>query len=1111
MKIALLLLTIGLCNISASVYSQSAKINLSLENATLKQVLDEIEKASHYKFLYRSDLIDLNKVISLTVRENSLDETMRKLLDDMKVSYNIINSNLIVLTPMQQTKISGVVTDISTGSPIPGVNISIQGTTIGTVSDENGRFALDLPNTNVSLIFSFIGYLTETVPYAGTNELKIQLVPDIKNLEEVVVIGYGTQKQASVTGSVSKVSGKDISSQAVTSFDQALQGRVAGISVVNNGSPGSSPTVRIRGIGSINFNSDPLYVVDGVPTGSIKSIAPSDIEAIDILKDASATAIYGSRGSNGVVMVTTKKGAADNKFTIEYDGYAGTQKAWKQLELLNREEYLRYGKDLLTNAGLALPARWTNLNAPIYNGATQTFAQTDTDWQDAMFRNASIQQHTLSLSGGNTTSKFYTSAGYFKQDGIMVGTSYERLNFRLNSTHNISKKLSFGETFSISNDANQGEKQVEERPQIMHMIRAVPYMPIYDPTIDGGYRGPDGVDGTDYQNPVRIAVQPTNKYHSFKMLGTAFGEYKIATWLKFKSTLGIEYGSDRQYGVTPTFVDGTYHSNTKMNISDFRLTTTSILTSNQLTLDKTLGKHYINAVAVAEQQTLKSYSLSGSGSLPDNSVQQLANPNDDNLSGGKSEEALISYIGRLQYSFANKYLLSASFRADGSSKFAPGNKWGYFKSFSAGWRLKDEAFLSAVEAISDLKLKVSYGETGFNGIGNYVWQVNQNVGGAYYMFLDNRASASFFNRLGNKDLKWETTNMTNIGLDLKLFENALYMTAEYYNRKTENLILNVMPSPSIGYSQATSTNIGSMSNKGLEFQLGYQKTVGDLSFDISGNISTNRNEVLKLDLPTTELYAGGNQDFGGDAITRTREGDPIQQFFGYKVDGIFQSQAEIDNAPAQADAKPGDIRFKDLSGPNGIPDGVIDAYDRTIIGNFLPKFIYGFNLSANYKNFDIVTFLQGSYGNDIFNGNRITMEGMARLFNAGKEVLNAWTPTNTNTSVPRAVSGDPNKNSRVSDRWIEDGSYLRVKTLTIGYTVPSKILQSVTNGTVNKVRIYVSSQNFLTFTKYKGYDPEIGARSANSPSAPWNILSSGIDYGQYPQPRTFLGGIQVTF
>ena len=1088
--------------------AQNQKITLTGNDLTIRTAFDQIEKQTQMTIDYEEFSLDHSKKISNTIQSGKLSEIMTQLLKETNCNYTIKGSH-IVITPKPKVvkgKVTGVVLD-EKGQSMIGVSILVKGTSIGTITDNNGKFSVDLGDKS-TLKLSYIGYESIDYNVGSQTNVTIRLKEDAKNLEEVVVIGYGTQKIGSVTGAMSKVSNKEIVATPVSSLNQALQGRASGVLVTNNGgAPGTNPIVQIRGVGSINFNSDPLYVVDGVPTGSFYSIAPADVESMDILKDASATAIYGSRGSNGVVIITTKKGKNNDKYNIEYNGYIGTQNAAKQLSLLNHDQYLQYGTDLLNNAGLTLPARWADMNQPIYAGATQTFAQTDTDWQKAMFRSATIQEHNISLSGGTAKSKFYTSAGYYNQDGIMIGTNYKRLNVRLNSTHEISKFLSFGETFNIANAENTGEKMSGNRPQIMHMIRAVPYMPIYDPTLDGGFRGPDGIDGTDYENPVRIAMQPTSTFYSFTLLGSAFAELRFTDWLKYKSTVGLEFNSGRRFAVTPTFVDGSYHSLTKEAINDYRATGSNWMFTNQVTADKTIGNHYINAVLVAEQTKIDSYGLNAGGNLPDNTVQQLSNPTDLYLAGGLTQEALISYIGRVQYSYAGKYLLSASYRADGSSKFAPGNKWGQFKSFSGGWRLKEESFLKNVDAISDLKIRASYGETGFNGIGNYVWQSNENVNGSFYMLGTTKSPASFFDQLGNKDLKWETTNMTNIGIDLKLFVNSLSISAEYYNRLTDNLILSVTPAPSIGYAQSTSTNIGSMSNKGFEFQVGYDKQLGDFHLNVSGNISANKNEVLKLDLPTSEIFAGANSDFGGDPITRTRVGDPIQEFYGYKTDGIFQTQAEIDAAPTQAGAKPGDIKFKDLSGPNGLPDGKIDAYDRANLGSYLPKFQYGFNLALTYKGFDFTTFFQGTYGSSIYNANRVTLEGMTRLFNAGTQVLNAWTPTNTNTNIPRAVSGDPNRNARVSDRFIEDGSYLRLKNLTIGYTVPADFLKSLTQGNVQKIRIYASGQNLLTFTKYSGYDPEIGNRSGLDNA---NLIK-GIDYGQYPQPQTFLCGIQVGF
>jgi TonB-linked SusC/RagA family outer membrane protein len=1060
----------------------------------------------------------------MSVKNEKIDEILDQLFAVTDVVYTITDRK-IILAPsflseneQQQKTVSGKVTDNS-GQPSPGVTVVIKGTMQGTVTNVDGNYSLPNIPDNATLVFSFVGMRTQEVVVGSQTNINISLAVDAIGLEEVVAIGYGTVKKGSVTGSMGKVSTKDITSAPVSTLSQTLQGRVAGVRVTNNGGPGTSPTVQIRGVGSINFNSDPLYVVDGVPTESFSSISTNDVQSMDILKDASATAIYGSRGSNGVVIITTKKGKSNDKFDIEYNGSIGTQAIAKKLDLLNREEYLSYGKDLLQNAGLALPARWSQLNTPIYAGTTQTFGQTDTDWQDAMFHSATIQEHNISVAGGGAKSKFYTSAGLFSQDGVMVGTNYKRYNARLNSTHELSKRITFGETFNIANSENSVEKYSGERPQVMQMVRAVPYFPVLDPTLDGGYRGPDGIDGTDFENPVRIALQPTSINHNFNLLGTAFLEIKLTDWLKFKSTVGLDYTSGRVFSVSPTFKDGTYHAQTYLGLSDNRISTFSKLITNQFTADKSFGNHNINAVLVAEQSKSESYWLNGGGKLPDNTVQQLSNPTGITLAGGMSEEALISYIGRIQYAFANKYLFGTSYRADGSSKFAPGNKWGFFKSFSAGWRIKNESFLKNISAISDLKLRASYGETGFNGIGNYVWQSNESVNGAYYMLNGVAQQASFFNQLGNLNLKWETTRMSNFGFDLKLLDNSLSVSAEYYNRITDNLILNVQPAPSLGYTQSTSTNIGKMSNKGFELQVGYDKQIGRLHMNVSGNISTNANKVLGLDLPSSVLYSKALDDFGGDPITRTKEGESIQQFYGYVTDGIFQNQTEIDNANASVDgnaatlyqnaAKPGDIRFKDISGKDGNPDGKIDNYDKTVIGSYLPKFQYGFNIALEYNGFDFTAFLQGSYGNDIFNANKITMEGMSRLFNAGANVLNAWTPTNTNTNIPRAVSGDPNKNARVSDRWIEDGSFLRLKNVTIGYTVPTNWLRSVSKNNISKLRLYVSSQNLLTFTKYSGYDPEIGKRAGFGDAV--TPLMNGIDYGQYPQARNFVCGIQVGF
>ncbi|WP_338874247.1 TonB-dependent receptor [Spirosoma sp. SC4-14] len=997
-----------------------------------------------------------------------------------------------------QADITGKVTD-KNGQGIPGVSVVIKGTNRGTTTDVQGNYALNAAN-NATLVFSFVGYVSQEVAVANRSRVNVTLIDDVKALSEVVVVGYGTQKRASVTGAISSISAQEVTQLPVPSVEQAIQGRVPGVNVVSNGSPGETPIVRIRGIGSINYAANPLYVIDGFPTSDLNNFDTRDIESVDVLKDASSAAIYGSRAANGVIIITTKKGSSDGKLHVSYDGYVGTQSAWRQLDLLNRDEYIQYGTALRTNAGQPVPARFANMNQPIYAGATQTYAQTDTDWQKAMFRNAPITQHSVQLSGGNEKSRFYSSMGYFDQQGIMIGTGYKRGNFRINSDHTISKRFSFGQSLTISYDDKLNEVSAGGRTQVQNMIRMTPYMPIEDPTLLGGYRGPDGSDGSDPQNPVRAALQDQSNTQRMKILGSAYLDVKLFDGLTYRIRGGIDYVSARTYSFLPIYNES-FNARALASLSDDRYTYTSPLISNQLTYEKTFGKHTINVVAVAERQAGRMLEIVGTGQASSNTIRELNAiiSTSAGLTGTRSENVLLSYVGRLNYEYAGKYLLGATFRRDGSSRFAPGKKWGNFPSVSAGWRISEEPFLKNVPTISELKIRASYGTMGFNGIGDYSWQVavsqntNAIIGG------DTRTQGTYFDRLGNTDLSWEVTKMSNFGLDLGLLNNSITLSAEVYQRNTDGLILNQPIAPSIGYTQSPIVNVGSMRNNGVEFQLGYNKSKGALRFNASGNISFIRNKVLSLGPTVSPLLNGANADYGGFDITRTEAGQPIQYFYGWKVAGIFQSADEVKAAPTQDNAQPGDLRFVDANG-----DGKIDASDRVNLGSFLPNFTYGLNLSANYRGFDASLFFQGVQGNKIYNGVKVIEQGMLRLFNAGTDVLRAWTPTNTNTDVPRAVDGDPNGNSRTSDRFIEDGSYLRLKNLSIGYTIPVAALQSFSRGTLSRARIYVASTNLLTFTKYTGYDPEVGSRSNGT-------LTNGIDYGQFPQARTLMVGLQLGF
>ncbi len=1005
-------------------------------------------------------------------------------------------------------QVRGVVKN-ENGEVFQGVNIVIKGDTKGTVTDASGRYEIAASNGS-TLVFSFLGYKSLEMQVGNQKEINVSLEVDAGMMEEVIVVGYGTQKKSSVTGAVSSITNKELSTQPVISATQAMQGRVAGVSIVNNSSPGAEPTVRIRGVGSISLNPNPLYVIDGVPAGGLNTIAPNDIESIEVLKDASASAIYGSRAANGVVLITTKKGKS-GKLSISLDSYVGTQSAWKTLDLLNSAEYIKYGTALLTASGQPVPGRFSAMNTPIYEGATTTFAQTETNWQDVMFRNGPIHNNQLSLAGGTDKSKFYLSLGNFKQDGILPFTEYGRQSIRLNSDHNISRFISIGQTMMVSRDKRIAERDAGGRSMIMNIMRMTPYWPVSDPTKLGGYSTTaQGLDATDPENPMRIAVQEQQNQidRSFKILGTVYAEVKLFSWLKYKFTMGGDYSNSIFTGFVPIYNDGN-RSRQTAELSQNRGQYFSTILTNQLTFDKTFGKHYVNAVAVLERQDASFKSINLTGQRPDNNVKEIQGAANINGNTSSSENTLLSYVGRLNYEYNSKYLLSASVRRDGSSKFAPGNKWGTFPSVSLGWRISEEAFMKDVVAINELKLRGSIGVTGYNAIGDYDWQPLISANNTNYSFGNASQLGSYFNSLGNTKLSWEETTMKNIGLDLSLFSNKVSLSAEVYSRKTDGLLLRVPLPDSEGYSNSPLANVGSMENKGFELSLGYHIDKKDFKSTITGTFDLVRNKVLSLDTPNATINAGNNADFGGFDITRTEAGHPLQSFFGWQVEKIFQNEGEIaatngadGNAttPYQNEmTKPGDLKFRDLNN-----DGKIDANDRTYLGSYLPKFSYGLNYSGTYKNFDFSVFFQGVYGNKIYNGTKVIGQGMLRLFNATTDVLNAWTPGNTNTDVPRAVSGDPNQNARTSDRFLEDGSYLRLKNLTIGYTLPSEKIAKLTNNVLTRARIYFTSQNLLTLTKYSGYDPEIASRNNN-------LLTNGVDYGMYPQARTLTFGLNLGF
>lgn len=1031
------------------------------------------------------------------------------------VNYKSPLLNSIRSNDLQEVIITGKVTD-ENGLALAGVTVSVKGTKTGATTNQDGNYRINAPD-NAILVFRNVGFITREVTAAGKTIVDVQLRTDTKGLNEVVVVGYGTQKRSTLTGAITSVNAKTINALPVASVEQALQGRVAGLSVTNNGSPGSQPIVTIRGISSINFASDPLYVIDGFPTGNLSSFDSKDIESVEVLKDASAAAIYGSRATNGVILITTKKGSRNGRLMVNLDSYAGIQSPSKKLDLLNTSQYLQYA-NMLLGAG-NLPPRFTdaNFNQPIYAGSSQTYAQTNTDWQDAYFKNnALITSNNLSVSGGNDISRFYTSAGYFKQDGIAQGLSYDRFNYRINSDHKISKLFTFGENLYTAAGNQHYDATQGNRTQLTNVVRMPPYIPVYDPTKQGGFQGPiSSFDGSDPTNPVESALIGFNTIKTIKILGTAFLDVNLAPWLKFRSTFGVDYTNGYTQNYTPIYNDGGTLSATAATIANQRVSSTTKLYTQQLTFDKTFGKHHLAATAVYEKQGVSFITETSSGNQSTNLVNTLNGASNIAANNINQSNLLQSYVGRVNYDFGGKYLLSGSIRRDGLSIWAPGHKYENFPSASIGWKIDQEDFLKSSTSVSELKLRAGYGLTGIppGGLGNYPYLSPVNSNQSFYPIgnvAPGSGNASFTNGLTNPDLSWEKTKQLNIGVDLGLLQNKITVVAEVFKRKTDNLILTVPTAPSQGFQGVgTLANIGSMENKGAEVQLGYHKTAGEFKWDITGVISVIRNKVLKLNTANATIPSGSDADFGGgDVFTNTVVGRPVQSFYGWVTDGIFKNAADVANSPTQPAAAPGDIKFKDLSGPNGKPDGLIDSYDRTYIGSFLPKFTYSLNYTASYHNFDIAVFFQGVQGNKILNAENIILEGMPRLFNAGTQVLNAWTPANSNSDIPRAIAGDPNRNGRLSTRWIEDGSYLRLKNLMIGYTIPETVLKGWINNSISRLKVYVSSQNLFTLTKYNGYDPEVGNKNQNTSGG---NLTNGVDFGQYPAARSFQFGVQASF
>ncbi|MEI6865208.1 TonB-dependent receptor [Flavicella sp.] len=981
-----------------------------------------------------------------------------------------------------QTKsISGVVTDES-NSPLPGVSVLVIGTSIGVTSDFDGNFTIPNISASSEIEVSYVGMETQIIKVGSQTQINISLKESAESLSEVVVIGYGTTSRKLVTGAISSVSAETIVSRPITSVDQALQGNASGVTVSNAGSPGSTPQVQIRGLGTFG-NSQPLYVIDGVVSGGISEINPNDIESIDILKDASTAAIYGSRASNGVVMITTKKGRV-GKTKISVDTYISTQSVSKKLDLLNSAQFETFASETY-----GLPNRYT---------VDPESTKIDTDWQDEIFRSAIMSNTNVNVSGGSETAIFNLSAGYLDQEGIVINTGFKRASIRANSEFKVGNRFKIGETLAISDSEKLNEEENGDRTLLEHMIKSLPYTPVYNAENPGGFGGTDSTldNGSDAENPVRLQTISNNVTETMKVLGSLYASYEIIDGLDLKFQYGFDRSTTQNNIHRPSFDEG-INERTAAYVGQSTSVFNSDTYTGSINYKKTFAEnHNFEALFVAEEFStlIRINSVQNENPLTDAVpvVQGEAQANNQLY-----EYDLVSYIGRLKYNYAGKYLISASLRTDGSSRFGENNRWGSFPAMSFGWIISEEGFLSDSDIISNLKLRGSWGVTGNDGSTDYAYSSGLISGYNYTGFSSSTGVSNF--GASNPDLKWEESTQTNFGFDLGLLNNALTLSMEYYNVDNNDVIVPIPNVASYGLGESfTQRNGASVNTTGFEMSLGYShQSSSDFSWSVNVNLGTAKNEATDLG----ELEFIESNTFEGENLSRIEEGESLFYFYGYETDGLFQ---QGDDTSTQPNASAGDVRFVDQNN-----DGVIDSEDNVKIGNPFPTLTYGVSLNANYKQFDASLFFNGVSGNDIYNTNIYDLEGMTRLFNSGTAVLDRWTPTNTNTTVPR-YTGDHSDNVNRSDRFVEDGSYAKLRNFTIGYSLSEAVLGKMAKGAFSKIRLYATGQNLLTLTSYSGLDPEIGG-STVSPGQQSAAAGIGIDRGVYPEPISFTLGVQIAF
>lgn len=1088
-----LLMVCVFCSYAGNAHSQNAKVSIRMNNVKLDKILNEIENQTDYLFIYNNQ-VDINKITSVKVKNEAVAQVLDRILSGTGINYELEGTHIILTTEaikdlhaQQQAKtVTGTVTDVS-GEPIIGANIRIKGTTTGTITDIDGNFSIKAEPQSVIEV-SYIGYLTQETVINNQKSIRFLLKEDTKTLDEVVVIGYGVQKKADLTGSVANINTEKLNTQSNANIGQALQGKIAGVDIVSQGgAPGSGTRIMVRGIGTLN-NASPLYIVDGMYMNSIDHINPNDIASIDVLKDASSAAIYGSRAANGVIIVTTKEGSnTEGKPIIDLSVNLGISTASKFLDMLDAKGWA----EVTTIARQAI-------GKPALDMATDLANKPDNDWQDIMFRPALMQNYNLSVKGGGKYSTYYTGLGYFNQDGIVKGTNYQRYNIQ--SKNDYKRGIfSAGTNLIISFSHDKPLHQELRGGMIGTILQSVPTLEKYDDTREGGYGGTYG-DVVNIPHPLAIIDDNImDRYNeNVKIFANLYAQIELFKGLKYKLNLTPDFSFERYKNYLNKYDFG-LATNSITQLTERQRRRRNILVENLLTFDRTFGEHKISALAGYTYQDSRFRHIQAYGEgLPQGLEEIDAATTNRSNEGNSWRSVLTSILGRVFYSYQNKYLFTATIRRDGSSKFGKNNRYGYFPSFSLGWNVAEEKFMENVHWLDQLKLRGGYGVLGNQEIDNYQYSSTITTGINYPDGNGGLLQGAFPKNFANPDIKWEETAMTNVDIDFMAFNNRLSLTADYYVKNTKDILLTVPIPISSGGANDPIRNAGKIRNNGFEFNLGWMDQPNpDISYGINLIGSFNKNKVIAMGSESGSIKGGStNQNI---TTSETKAGYPIGGYWLISTAGYFNSQEEVDayakdGKKIQPVAEPGDIKFVDANN-----DGVINDDDRVFQGSPFPDFTFALNGNMRYKNFDLSIGLQGVLGNKIYNATRQTLEDVTKGSNFLASCLDYWTPENKNASHPRLTWDDPNRNTRAeSDRYLENGSYLRLRSVQLGYTFP----QTWFKGAIQHARVYINAENLFTITSYSGYSPDVNADNANY---------RGFDNFIYPTNRTFMLGLNVTF